>query len=138
MRIRNLFLIGALIATGATMASAKEGATDSRQARAEAKLAKALDGRVAGKPVSCINLREIRSSQIYDRTAILYEVGSKLYLNRPEGASTLDSDDILVTKTYGTQLCDIDTVRLVDRTTRIPAGFVSLNEFVPYTKVASK
>lgn len=101
----------------------------------EARLDKLLDGRVAGKPVSCINLRNIQSTEIIDDTAIVYRVGRKLYVNRPQGgAYQLDRDDILVTKTLGSQLCRVDMVRLLDRTSLIPSGFVSLGEFVPYTK----
>ncbi len=101
----------------------------------EAKLAKKLAGRVAGTPVSCINLRDIRSSTIIDRTAIIYEVGNKLYLNRLSGdAGSLDDDDILVTNTHSSQLCSIDVVRLVDRGTNFPSGFVNLGKFVPYSK----
>lgn len=100
----------------------------------DAQLAKILDGRVAGKPVDCINLRDIQSSQIIDKTAIVYRVGNRLYVNRPSGAYQLNDDDILVTKTIGSQLCQIDMVRLVDRTSHFPSGAVTLGEFVPYTK----
>ena len=124
-------LIGA-----AMVATAPAAAQTNRAAEAEAKLAKALEGRTAGEPVRCINLSSIRSTRIIDNSAILYEVGSKLYVNRPaSGASSLDDDDILVTKTSGSQLCDIDIVRLVDRTGHFPRGFVSLGKFVPYEKV---
>ena len=103
----------------------------------EAKLSKTLAGRVAGTPVRCINLRDIRSTTIIDRTAILYEVGNKIYVNRPDnGASSLDDDDILVTRTSMSQLCDVDTVHLVDRAGRFPRGFVFLGKFVPYSKPA--
>jgi hypothetical protein len=101
----------------------------------EARLDKLLDGRVAGKPVSCINLRDIQSSEIIDGTAIVYRIGKRLYVNHPRGgAYQLDRDDILVTKTIGSQLCRIDTVRLIDRTSHFPSGFVSLGDFVPYTR----
>ena len=101
----------------------------------EARLDRVLEGRVAGKPVNCINLRDIQSSQIIDRTAIVYSVGSKLYVNRPRiGANSLDRDDILLTRTSTSQLCSIDTVRLIDRGGMFPRGFVSLGEFVPYAK----
>ena len=101
----------------------------------EARLARMLEGRVAGKPVNCINQRDIRSAEIIDDTAIVYRVGGKIYVNRPRsGASWLDRDDILVTRTFGSQLCRIDAVNLIDRGSLFPAGFVSLGEFVPYTK----
>jgi hypothetical protein len=100
------------------------------------RLDKLLAGRVAGKPVNCISLRDIRSSEIIDGTAIVYRTGAnRLYVNRPRGGEQqLDDDDILVTNTYTSQLCSIDIVRLLDRTSRFETGFVSLGEFVPYVR----
>jgi hypothetical protein len=102
----------------------------------EAKLAKIIEGRVAGKPVDCVNLRGIRSSQIIDKTAIVYDAGSTIYVNRPRaGAEDLDDRDALVTKTHSPQLCSIDVVHLYDTAARFQRGFVYLGEFVPYKKV---
>ncbi len=102
----------------------------------EARLAKALEGRVAGEPVDCINLRSIRSSRIIDETAILYEVGNTLYVNRPRaGHDSLDRWDTMVTKTFGSQLCSIDTIRMVDPASHMMTGIVFLGDFVPYRKV---
>lgn len=101
----------------------------------EQELAKLLEGRVAGKPVDCINLTTARSSQIIDHTAIVFDSGSVIYVNRPKDASSLDSDKILVTKTWGSQLCSIDVVHLRDRSTFMWSGFAALERFVPYTKV---
>lgn len=102
----------------------------------EARLERLLEGRVAGKPVNCINQRDIHSAEIVDKTAIVYRIGSKLYVNRPRsGANWLDRDDILVTRSFGTsQLCRIDFVNLIDRTALFPTGFVTLGDFVPYTR----
>ena len=102
----------------------------------EEKLAKLLEGRVAGAPVSCINLATARDSQIIDKTAIVYDSGNTIYVNRPRQPGALDSDDILVTRTWGTQLCKLDVVRLRDRTMFIDHGFVGLEDFVPYRRVA--
>ena len=134
MRITSSILAAALL-LGATPMLASE-----RSTRAAAKLERALEGRVAGAPVDCIQLRSIRSSQIIDRTAILYEAGNgTIYVNRPEGgASSLDKWDILVTDTHSSRLCSIDVVRLYDSGARMPTGFVSLGEFVPYKKAASE
>jgi hypothetical protein len=110
------------------------------KARAEANLAKALDGRVAGKPVNCIQLHDIDSTEIYDNTAILYRMlGGRVYVNRPRsGLASLDDNDILVTKSWTPELCSVDTVRLLDRTSRFPSGFVFLGEFVPYSRPTTK
>ena len=132
--VAGAMIIGAIPAAAQT---SKADRTAAAQARYDAKLAKALEGRIAGEPVRCIDLRSIRSSTIIDRTAIIYEVGNKLYLNRPAGGATsLDSDDVLVTRTSSSQLCDIDIVRLIDRSNHFPTGFVSLGKFGPYSKVA--
>jgi len=101
----------------------------------ETRIAKLLEGRVAGKPVDCIPLRQIDSSQIFEKTAILYRVGGIWYLNRPEsGASFLDRDDVLLTDTHSPNLCRIDIVRLLDSGTHFPSGTLGLGKFVPYTK----
>lgn len=103
----------------------------------EEKLAKALEGREAGKPVDCIYQRDIRSSRIYDRTAILYELNNgTYYLNRPDaGAQSLSWGDVLVTDTHSDRLCSIDVVKLYDTHPWMQSGFVNLGKFVPYKKV---
>lgn len=104
----------------------------------EAKLEKLLEGRVAGEPQDCIYLPSIRNTRVIDKTAIVYDAGRVLWVNRPEnGASSLDDDDILVTKLYNSSLCSIDTVQLRDRSSYFYSGFVSLGDFVPYRKVAA-
>lgn len=102
----------------------------------EIQLQKALAGRVAGKPSNCINLTGLDGTQIIDGKAIIYRDGGRLYVNEPRsGADSLRNDDILVTQTIGSQLCSIDVVRLVDRSSRFLRGFVSLGQFVPYTRI---
>lgn len=129
MRPLILSLIAAAAIAAVPAASAKE------RLDPEAKLAKMLEGRV-GEPQDCISLSSARSSTIIDGTAIVYRAGSTLWVNRPKGgAESLDGDDILVTKTIGSQLCSIDAVQLIDRTSHFYSGFVSLGEFVPYRKV---
>ena len=101
----------------------------------EQQLEKSLEGRVAGKPVDCIYMPTIRSTRIYDKTAIVYDAGSTLYVQKPRvGVESLDNDDVLVTRLTSSQLCSIDTVHLVDRTSRFQRGFVGLDKFVPYTR----
>ena len=135
MRIAISLLAGLMLASPMPALAAMPS-----DARAEASLAKALDGRVAGKPVDCIALHDIDSTEIFDHTAILYRtIGGKLYVNRPRsGLSSLDSDDILLTESWTSNLCSIDTVRLIDRGSRFPTGFVFLDSFVPYSKLADK
>ena len=130
-------LITAIIAAAA-VAAVPAAATAREKLAPEAQLAKLLEGRVAGEPKDCISLPSIDSSQIIDKTAIVYRDGATLWVNRPRsGADSLNDDDVLVTKTTGSQLCSIDTVQLHDRSSHFWRGFVSLGEFVPYRKVKS-
>ena len=125
-------LIPALIAAAA-LAATPAAAAEKRDP--EARLARLLEGRVAGEPQKCITLSNVSSSQVIDETAIVYRIGSTLWVNRPEGgAESLDDDDILVTRTIGSQLCNIDTVELRDSSSRMDAGFVSLGDFIPYRR----
>jgi len=60
----------------------------------DVQLQKMLVGRVAGKPVNCISLAGSNSSEIIDGKAIVYRVGSRLYVNEPRsGAQSLHRDD---------------------------------------------
>lgn len=102
----------------------------------EEKLAKILEGREAGKPVNCITLSDSRDARIIDKTAIVYGRGRTIYVNRPMNADDLDDDDIMVTKTSLSQLCRLDTVRMRDRSQFFFTGFVGLEQFVPYRRVA--
>ena len=120
--------------TAATLAIGNVGASSAPAHRPEEQIAKALAGRVAGKPTDCLYQRNIRSSTIIDHTAILYEMNDgTIYLNRPtSGASFLRSDYALVTDTHSTQLCSIDIVRLFDTVSRFESGTLGLGPFVPY------
>jgi hypothetical protein len=126
-----------IVATAAVAASLLAApAADARaKLTGEEQLAKMLEGREAGKPVSCIPVNQSQDTRVIDKTAIVYRVGNTLYVNRPTNASSLDDDDILVTKLYTSQLCNLDTVQLHDRSNLFWSGFVGLKDFVPYRKV---
>ncbi|WP_245653828.1 hypothetical protein [Novosphingobium rosa] len=99
----------------------------------EQQLTKLLGNRVPGKPVSCINLMDATNTTIIDKTAIVYSAGAGVYyVNRPQWPEQLDDDSILVTKTWGSQLCRLDMVQLHDRSGGFWRGTVGLNDFVPY------
>ena len=131
----------AAILTAATALSLTAAADAKPRVSGEEKLAKLLEGRVAGQPTDCIYLPRVRSSRIIDDTAIVYDAGSVIYVNRPRGgANGLDDDDVMVTEFHGggSSLCSIDVVRLHDRSTFFYNGFVSLGDFVPYRKVRAR
>lgn len=128
--------LAASLAVIAGLAAAPASAMASRpKLTGEAQLAKILDGRVAGKPVSCVQMNQTDDVTIVDKTALVYKVGATYYVNRPTNADSLNDNEILVTKTYTSELCRLDTVQLHDRTSRMWSGFVGLQDFVPYTRV---
>ena len=132
--LASIVAAAALVAIAAVPAQA-----DKRGERGEARLAKLLDGREAGKPVDCIQLSSVSSTEIVDGTAIIYKVGSKLYVNRPAtGASSLRRDDVLLFTNHDSRLYSIDSVKLLDSGSHFQKGFVGLSKFVPYSKRAAR
>lgn len=129
MRKTALVLAGAAALLTGPALQARERLTPEEQ------LAKLLEGREAGRPVSCISLNNTRESRIIDKTAIVYDSGNTIYVNRPRYPQSLDSDDIMVTEIHGSQLCRLDTVKLHDRSGFWFSGFVGLEDFVPYRRV---
>ncbi|HEY0115240.1 MAG TPA: hypothetical protein VGB54_05930 [Allosphingosinicella sp.] len=105
----------------------------------EAQIERALEGRVAGEPVDCVNLRDIRNSRVIDGTAILFDAGGTIYLNRPRaGADSLDRADVQLVRTHTSRLCSIDTIQMLDAGSRILTGNIFLGEFVPYRRVRTR
>jgi hypothetical protein len=104
--------------------------------KGERQLARVLEGRVAGEPVGCIDLHRVRSSRIINRTAIVYDAGGTLYVNRPRsGARSLKDWDVMVTRPFGSRLCKVDTVQMYSPGSSILGGIVFLGDFVPYKRV---
>lgn len=102
----------------------------------EQRLEKLLEGREAGKPTACISQADTRDLEVLDGVALVYRSGSTLYVNRPQNPKDIDSDDILVIRPSGSQLCRLDLVQTVDRMSHMPTGFINLGDFVPYRRVA--
>ncbi|MFO6446443.1 hypothetical protein ACLBKU_04795 [Erythrobacter sp. NE805] len=104
--------------------------------KGETKLAKLLEGRVAGAPVSCIrnNLRD--PVRTIDGTAYVYGSGQTIYVQRTRDPQSIDTNDTLVsTRFSGSQLCRLDTITTIDRVTGMFSGAVFFEDFIPYTRV---
>ncbi|WP_116090980.1 hypothetical protein [Sphingomonas crusticola] len=102
----------------------------------EKQLAKLLQGRVAGKPVSCISLsRSSSDSMKIPGLAMAYRQGGTWYVNRfSDDCTQLSEDTILVTHTIGSRLCRGDSADLISATGRFPVGACIFGDFVPYTR----
>ncbi|MEO6718255.1 MAG: hypothetical protein ABIM50_13540 [Novosphingobium sp.] len=126
----------AMLTVAAAALLAGSGLQARERLTGEEQLAKLLQGRVAEKPVSCIPLSRTSDARVIDKTAIVYDQGNVIYVNRPRYPDSLDSDDIMVTELHTSQLCRLDTVRMHDRSQFFFTGFVGLEDFVPYRRVA--
>ena len=116
-----------LISTAATAAAPPAGAPQER-------LDRAIAGKVAGAPISCISLPRAGSSEIIDETAIIYRQSrSRLVVNRiPGGCPGLTRNRAFATRTPGTRLCRGDIITVFDPRAQIPYGSCALGDFVPY------
>jgi hypothetical protein len=129
MKTLATLLAGAVIAfAGATAALGKSAEEN------EAKLARMLEGRTAGEPVSCISALRSHRLEVIEHVGIVYDAGSTIYVARPSDPDQLGRDDIVVIDRFGGQLCASDMIRTVDRYQGYTTGAVFLDKFVPYTK----
>lgn len=128
MRALAIALAATALVAGGAAVSAKPKLTP------EQRLDKLLEGRTAGKPVSCISQSDTRDLEVLDGVALVYRSGTTLYINKPRNPEDLDSDDILVIRPSGSQLCRLDMVHTVDRTGHFTTGFINLGDFVPYRR----
>ena len=131
-------LAAALAATLALPALAQDDAAPApaQQTKGEARLAKLLEGRVAGEPVRCSRGPRNIPMQAIDRTAYVYGRGETIWVQRTANPDNIDSDDALVTIRFGaSELCKLDQMNTVDRVLGFMTGVVFFEDFVPYTRV---
>lgn len=104
--------------------------------KGEKELAKLLEGRVAGKPVSCIRTLRNDRMQTIDRTAYVYGRGNTIYVQRTTDPASIDDlDTLVVTRFNASDLCRLDRTITIDPFTGIFTGAVFFEDFVPYTRV---
>jgi hypothetical protein len=129
MKTFAMILAGAALALTGAAASAETLAE-----RGEAKLARMLEGRVAGEPVTCISAMRSNSIQVIEHVGLVYDAGRTIYVARVANPRMLDRWDVPVIRRFGSQLCANDAMRTVDRGSGFTTGPLFLNDFVPYTR----
>ncbi len=100
----------------------------------EAALDKALAGKVAGKKVTCISRQPQTNLTAISKNIVLYRVSRKLvYKNELIGSCNgLTRDDIIITQSWGSQMCRGDLTRTADRVSGMLSGACALGDFIPY------
>jgi hypothetical protein len=137
MKTGFLWALGAV----ATLAGCKADGTNRTAAPLTDKqaqlLEKELGGKIAGEPLRCLHRPQSASLVQISDDILLYRVSSRLvYRNdlRSRCPGLARDNDIIVTETYGSGLCNGDLIRLVDRHSGIQGPACSLGDFVPYRK----
>lgn len=146
--VRSRSMIGGLAATlalglASPVAAQTEGAPEveaeadaAPMTKGEKRLAKLLEGRVAGEPVSCIRTQRTAQMQTIDRTAYVYGRGHTIYVQRTDAPEQIDDSDTLVINRFTSgELCRVDNATTFDPFSGIFTGVVFFDDFVPYTRV---
>lgn len=134
--MRRLALVGAALIAISVGASAS-----SRQPQADDQaLARALDGRIAGKAEHCIDQRRVTGPESFgDRTVLYRQSGRRVWINQlRDRCPFLSGDQIIVVETYGLQLCRHDRFAVYTRSSPIPSGYCYLGDFTPYDRPKQK
>lgn len=104
--------------------------------KGELRLAKLLEGRVAGEPTRCIRTLPNVRMQTIDGVAYVYGSGNTIYVQRTRDPDQINDNDALVTNRFnGTELCRLDVMTTINRFNGIFTGAVFFEDFVPYTRV---
>ncbi len=141
-RIKALGLVGAataalgLVAAQPALAGHDESDQPVAMTEGEAKLAKLLEGRVAGEPQRCIRTGLSNRMRVIDETAYVYGSGKTIYVQRTHNPEDIDRDDIMVQRRFSpSQLCKLDITTTADRAFGMFSGVVFFDDFIPYTRV---
>ncbi|KPF63957.1 hypothetical protein [Porphyrobacter sp. AAP60] len=133
--------IAAALALGSALPAAAQSDVETTaeaapETKGEKRLAKLLEGRVAGEPQRCIRTMPNQRLQTIDRTAYVYGSGSTIYVQRTRDPGSIDDSDALVSRRFiASELCKLDMMTTVDPVTGIFTGAVFFEDFVPYTRV---
>lgn len=102
--------------------------------RQAADLDKALAGKVAGEPQTCINREPQTNLTVISNNVLLYRVSRKLvYKNELIGTcSGLTSGSTIIVRSYGSQMCRGDMATTANLQTGITTGACAIGSFIPY------
>jgi len=108
----------------------------SEMTEGEERLARLLEGRVAGEPQNCIRQLLNERLTVIDKTAYVYGSGRTIYVQRTRNPEDIDRDDALVSRRFNaSELCKQDVVTTIDPVLGFFTGAVFFDDFIPYTRV---
>lgn len=134
MRIGVIAAISFALAAWAP-ALAQDDAGTPAASEGEAKLARLLEGRVAGEPVPCIvSFPTLRLNQI-EGAAYVFGRGSTIWVQRTSAPENIRKRDALFTnRINAVNMCRMDVYNTFDPLLGFLTGNVQFVDFVPYTR----
>ncbi len=132
--MRLLLLTMALGLAGCAETPRQAEARLKAETRTNAGLDRELAGLVAGPPQMCLNAQDRREMNGYGEMLVFHGAGGTRYVTQTTGCRDVGTNNILVTRTTGTQLCRGDIATTVDQTSRVQTGACSFGDFIPYRR----
>jgi hypothetical protein len=127
-------LIGAALLSGCAAGPPSPYAQKVAASEAQ-RLDKALAGRIAGKPQSCIPLHDASGPESFGETTLLFRSGRKLvYRTETNGSCGRvgSGGHALITHPTSSQLCRGDIARSADLVSGFENGSCAMGDFIPY------
>ena len=125
-----------LLAAAALTGCVTQPPPATRSAEAQAEFQKLIAGKVAGRPLTC--LQSYRSGEMVtiDNSTVAFKNGSTVYVNHLIGeCSGLKSGwSTLVTRSSGPGMCRGDIADVADVRTGMVVGSCAIGDFTPYTR----
>jgi hypothetical protein len=125
-----------LVMAGAALLGACTGSYQPRPLtdRQVAELDKALAGKVAGEPKTCISRVPQTNLTVISDNVLLYRVSKNLiYKNELIGSCNgLTYGDTMIVRSFGSQMCRGDITTTANLQTGIQTGACALGDFIPY------
>jgi Family of unknown function (DUF6491) len=132
----------ALLLLAATLASCAAPEPYRQSPQAQQDLQRLLAGKIAGKPISCLQTTYTDDMQIIDGRNVAFKQGSRaVYLMRlTEGCHLLGAGGyaLLSHQFGGMGYCQGDIARVLDTTSRMTVGSCGIEQIVPYTVAGAR
>ena len=125
-----------LLAAAALTGCVTQPPPATRSAEAQAEFQKLIAGKVAGRPLTC--LQSYRSGEMVtiDNSTVAFKNGSTVYVNHLIGEcqGLTSGFYTLVTRSTGSGLCHGDIADVRDVRTGMIIGACAMGDFVPYKR----
>ena len=137
MRRLTIASLTILASAGVLASCATTGQPEQRSPEAQRELARLLDGKVAGKPQSCLPTYRSQDMVVIDENTLLFRDGAnrvwRTELSGPCNGLGRPGTALLTKSFGGTGLCRGEIAQIVDTSQGFTVGSCGIGDFTPYT-----